>query len=359
LRVLVTGSDGYIGAVLVPALQAAGYEVTGIDAGFHSACQFAAVPSTPVHTLWKDTRDIELEDLEGFQAVVHLAELSNDPLGEIDPGLTEAINFRATARLAQLAQRAGVRRLIYFSSCSVYGKASEELCTEASPTHPQTAYARAKRLSEEAILSLTGPDFCPVVLRNATVFGPSPRMRLDLVLNNLAALAFLEGEIRMVSDGSPWRPLIHIRDLCRAAQLALEAPEDVVRGEIFNCGDTLANYRIREIAACVQEAFPSCRIVPGAASPDQRSYRVSFEKIRSRLGFQARYTAKEGAAELREVFERLPLQSFHLRDSLFFRCRRIRQLIAEGRLDEQLRWTALDAPDGQPAGASAASPDQR
>ncbi|MGQ9635794.1 MAG: NAD-dependent epimerase/dehydratase family protein [Bryobacteraceae bacterium] len=359
MRVLVTGSDGYIGAVLAPALQAAGYEVTGIDAGFHSACACPAVHSGSVHTLWKDTRDIVLEDLDGLQAVVHLAELSNDPLGEIDPALTEAINFRATARLAQLARRAGVRRFLYFSSCSVYGKASDELCTEASPTHPHTAYARAKCLSEEAILSLAGPDFCPVVLRNATVFGPSPRMRLDLVLNNLAALAFLEGEIRMVSDGSPWRPLIHIRDLCRATRLALEASEEIVRGEVFNCGDTSANYRIREIAACVHEAFPGCRVVSGAPNPDQRSYRVSFEKIRSRLGFEALHTAAEGAGELRSVFERLPLQPFHLEDSLFFRCRRIRQLIAEGRLDEHLRWTALGRAGRQPDRAGAVSPGQR
>lgn len=359
MRVLVTGSDGYIGAVLAPALRAAGYEVTGIDAGFHSACECPAVPSGSVPTLWKDTRDIDLEDLDGFQAVVHLAELSNDPLGEIDPALTEAINFHATARLAQLARRAGVHRFLYFSSCSVYGRASEELCTETSPTHPQTAYARAKCLSEGAILRLTAPHFCPVVLRNATVFGPSPRMRLDLVLNNLAALAFLEGEIRMVSDGSPWRPLIHIQDLCRAAQLALEASDDIVRGEVFNCGDTSANYRIREIAACVQEAFPQCRVVSGAPDPDQRSYRVSFEKIRSRLGFQARHTAAEGAGELRSVFERLPLQPSHLQGSLFFRCRRIRQLIAEGRLDERLRWRVQATADEQPAGATAVSPGQR
>lgn len=358
MRVLITGSDGYIGTVLGPFLQAAGHEAAGVDAGFYSGASFPVVPLSTIPTLFKDTRDLQTGDLRGFDAVVHLADLSNDPLGELDPALTEAINFRATVRLAELARHAGVRRFVYFSSCSVYGKSAADLCDEHSPLSPQTAYARAKRLSEEAILRLAGPGFCPVILRNATVFGPSPRLRLDLVLNNLAALAFLEGEIRMVSDGTPWRPLIHIQDLCRAAQLVLDAPERLVAGEVFNCGDTRANYRIAEIAAAVKTAFPSCRVTTGPPSPDQRSYRVSFEKIRSRLGFEARLGAADGAAELRRLFEQLPLQPHHLSGDAFFRCRRIRQLIAGGRLDSQLRWIRAACDEDAPAAAGAVRSNQ-
>ena len=353
MRVLITGSEGYIGSRLCPSLAEAGFAVAGLDTGFFRDEHFAVCSPPSVRLLQRDTRDVQTRDLGNCEALIHMAELSNDPLGEIDPALTNAINFQASARLAGLAREAGIRRFVYFSSCSVYGKGADELCTERSETRPQTPYAHAKRLSEAAILKLRSSDFAPVILRNATVFGPSPRMRLDLVLNNLAALAWVDKEVRMVSDGSPHRPLIHVQDLCRAVRLVLDAPAEEVSGEIFNCGDTALNYRVLEIAAAVREVFPGCQITSGGPSPDNRSYRVSFDKIRQRLGFEATRTALDGAEELRRLYERLPLTRGHLAGPMFFRCQRVRQLLHDGLLDRELRWTRLSRGHTRAPAASA------
>jgi nucleoside-diphosphate-sugar epimerase len=338
MRALLTGSEGYIGTVLGPRLAAAGHLVTGLDTCFFADAFLYQPSSTLPASRRKDTREATADDLSGYDAVVHLAELSNDPLGELDPGLTEAINYRATVRLAGLARQAGVSRFLYFSSCSVYGAGGDAPCTEASPVHPQTEYARAKYKSETAIGNLASSSFCPVVLRNATVFGPSPRMRLDLVLNNLAGHAWTSGEIRMTSDGSPWRPLIHIADLCEAAALVLEAPREEVCSQVFNCGDSRANYRVAEIASAVATAFPGCLVTTGRQSADQRSYRVSFEKIRSLLGFTCRRFTQEGARELHGLFEATGLTRAQFEGPAFTRLKKILELRQRGTLDAELRW---------------------
>jgi nucleoside-diphosphate-sugar epimerase len=263
MRVLFTGADGYIGAVLGPKLLARGHDVVGLDTGFYRRGWLYDDRRTRPPVVTKDLREVGPSDLTGFDAFIHLAELSNDPLGENDPELTMAINHRGSVALAQKCRTAGIRRFVYASSCSIYGAGGAEVKTETSEVNPQTAYARCKVLVERDLGAMTGPDFTPVFLRNATAYGASPRQRFDLVLNNLAGWAHTIGEIRMTSDGSPWRPLVHVEDICEAIVCALEAPREAVAGEAFNVGSNEQNYRVREIAEIVAATFPGCRLSVG------------------------------------------------------------------------------------------------
>jgi nucleoside-diphosphate-sugar epimerase len=339
MRVLVTGSDGYIGSRLVPYLVARGHDVVPVDAGFYADGWLPLDGAAPAPALRRDVRDIDDDTLRALDAVLHLGELSNDPLGQFDPAVTYEVNYHGSAALARRAKRLGVPRFVYSSSCSVYGAAEDGPRTEASPTEPQTAYAECKILVERALHALADDRFSPTILRNATAFGPSPRMRFDIVLNNLAGLAWTAREIRMVSDGTPWRPLVHVLDICHAFACALEAPREVVHNETFNVGDDRQNYRVRDIAEIVGEAFPGCALSFGSLNGDKRSYQVSFTKIHARLpGFRCARDARAGAAELREWFEALPLDRDGFDFRAFTRLKQLQHLRATGQLDARLRW---------------------
>lgn len=337
MRLLLTGADGYIGVLLAARLAAADHEVTGLDLGLFNAARL--YPTAEPGFLRADTRSVEAAHFEGQEAVIHLAELSNDPLGQLNPTLTRDINIEGSLRVARLAREAGVRRFVYFSSCSVYGEGGEAPCDENSPTFPQTEYAHAKLACEAGMRQLAGEGFEPVFLRNATVYGPSPRMRFDLVVNNLSAMAHTAGRIDLTSDGTPWRPLIHIQDLCDAALLALQAPAEAVSGKTFNCGGDEDNYRIRDIADAVNEVWPDCRISLGQLGADRRSYRVNFARIRQELGFVPRIRLLEGVRDLRAVYERVGLDRAAFAAPPYTRLREIEALRATGALDEHLRWT--------------------
>jgi nucleoside-diphosphate-sugar epimerase len=344
MKLLVTGVEGYIGCLLAPFLQARGHELVGLDTGFYRDgwlfSDQSLVPGFP-RTINRDIRRIEAADLQGVDAVVHLAELSNDPLGENDPDLTHQINHRASVRLAELARAAGVRRFVYTSSCSVYGVADgAEPMTESSPTNPQTAYAVCKTLVERDVSAMAGADFTPTFLRNATAYGASPRMRFDIVLNNLCGIAAPTGKIVMTSDGTPWRPLVHVLDICEAIACALEAPRDAVHGEVFNVGHDADNYQVREIAQIVADVYPGCELSFGPAGGDNRSYKVSFAKIHSQLpGFRCSWDARKGAAQLRKVFDRIGMDAELFQARPFTRLKQLKYLTGTGQLDPKLFWT--------------------
>ncbi len=344
MKLLVTGVEGYIGCLLAPYLQARGHELVGLDTGFYRDgwlfSDQSLVPGFP-RTINRDIRRIEAADLQGVDAVVHLAELSNDPLGENDPDLTHQINHRASVRLAELARAAGVKRFVYTSSCSVYGVADgAEPMTETSPTNPQTAYAVCKTLVERDVSAMAGPDFTPTFLRNATAYGASPRMRFDIVLNNLCGIAATTGRIVMTSDGTPWRPLVHVLDICEAIACALEAPRDAVHGEVFNVGHDADNYQVREIAQIVADVYPGCELSFGPAGGDNRSYKVSFAKIHSQLpGFGCSWDARKGAAQLRKVFDRIGMDAELFQARPFTRLKQLKYLTRTGQLDPKLFWT--------------------
>ena len=297
MKILVTGTEGYLGSLLAPLLLQRGDEVVGVDTGFYKVgWLFTPLVTTP-KTLVKDIRHLEPSDLHAFDAVVHMAELSNDPTGELDHNITYEINHLGSVRLTELAKKAGVRRFVYTSSCSVYGVASKDFVNEDSPTNPQTAYAVCKTLVERDLKPMATRDFSPVYLRNATAYGASPRQRFDLVVNNLCGLAWTTKQIKMTSDGTPWRPLVHGLDICRAIMCALDAPTDAIHNEVFNVGDTQHNYRVREIAEVVGRTFTGCEVSFGTAGADNRSYRVSFEKAAEGLpGFHCEWDVLEGGA---------------------------------------------------------------
>jgi nucleoside-diphosphate-sugar epimerase len=335
MKVLVTGAEGYIGAVLGPILLERGFDVTGLDAGFYrDGCLFRDERAAP-KVVARDIRRVDAADLRGFDAVVHLAELSNDPLGEHDPRLTFEINHQGSVKLAAAAKAAGVRRFVYTSSCSVYGAAEDgSPRDENSATAPQTAYAKCKVLVERDVQALADAAFTPVFLRNATAFGASPRMRFDIVLNNLAGWAWTTGEIKMTSDGTPWRPLVHVDDICDAIRLCLEAPREAVHNEIFNVGADDQNYRIREIAEIVGGVFPGCRVTFGPAGGDNRSYRVSFAKIRRHLPeFRCAWDAERGAKQLHDIFARIAMTPEVFGFRAFTRLQQLKHLLATGQID--------------------------
>ena len=342
MKVLVTGTDGYIGSMLAQTLMERGHAVTGIDVGlYRDGWLYNGITRFPASTT-KDIRLMVAEDLAGHDAVVHLAELSNDPLGELNPRLTYAINHEGSVGLAESCKKAGVERFVYTSSCSVYGVGAGELKSEESDTTPQTAYAECKLLVERDVSRLADDDFSPTFLRNATAYGPSPRMRFDLVVNNLAALAWTMGEIRMTSDGTPWRPLVHVLDICQAVACVLEAPRDVVHDEVFNVGDTEENYRVRQIAEIISDVFPSCQLTLGSSDGDSRSYRVSFEKIRERLpSFHCAYDVRAGATQLRDVFERIDMTAETFQFRAFTRLKQLQHLLATGQLDDDFFFKPL------------------
>jgi nucleoside-diphosphate-sugar epimerase len=343
MKLLVTGTEGYVGTRLAPYLMARGHEVVGLDTGFYregllyqDRQRMSVLPMTRL----MDLRKIQPFDLAGFDGVVHLAELSNDPLGANNPAVTYRINHEGSVHLAQLAKAAGVLRFVYASSCSVYGLGSGDFLDENSPVNPQTAYAKCKTLVERDVRPMASAGFCPTFLRNATAFGPSPRMRFDIVINDLCALAWTTKRIAMTSDGSPWRPVVHVEDMCQAMACVLDAPAEAVSGEIFNVGRNSENYRVREIAQQVAEVFTGCEVTTGPASADNRSYRVSFDKIASKLpGFSCRYSAREGIEQLYALFQRIDFTQEMYQARPFTRLKQLKYLTRTHQIDDDFYWS--------------------
>jgi nucleoside-diphosphate-sugar epimerase len=340
VRVLVTGHDGYVGCVLVPLLVAAGHEVVGLDAGLYVGCALGADPAPAIPALRRDIRDVEAADLAGVEAVAHLAAISNDPLGDLSPDVTYDVNHTGTVRLARAAKDAGAARFVFSSSCSNYGAAAEELLDESAAFNPVTPYGLSKVLAEQDLAELADARFSPVFLRSGTAYGVAARLRGDLVVNNLVGYAVTTGEVLLKSDGSPWRPLVHVEDMARAFVAALEAPRDAVHGEAFNVGATAENYRVRAIGELVEQLVPGSNITFGeGAGPDVRTYRVSCEKLDAALPkARPRYTVADGIAELRDAFLAHALTRKQLEGPRFQRIRRVLELQEEGSLDERLRW---------------------
>ena len=342
MRILVTGDKGYIGTVLVPMLISAGHEVVGLDSDLYARCTFGdSLPDNP--SIRKDLRDVEAKDVEGFDAVMHLAALSNDPLGNLNPNLTYDINHHASVRLAKLAKQVGVPRYIFSSSCSTYGAAEgDQMLTEEAKFNPVTPYGESKVFVEKEVAQLADDNFSPTFLRNATAYGVSPRMRFDIVLNNLVAWAFSTGKVLIKSDGTPWRPIVHIEDISRAFIAVLNAPREVIHNQAFNVGRNDQNYMIREIADIVKKTVPGCEIEYAQdAGPDKRSYRVDFSKIAKMLPeFQPQWDARKGAQELYEAYRKAGLKLDEFEGPKFKRIDHIKLLLHDGLLNESLRWTA-------------------
>jgi nucleoside-diphosphate-sugar epimerase len=342
VKVLVTGHHGYIGSVLAPFVASAGHDVTGLDSFYYRGCDLGP-PVEWLPALDRDVRDVTVADLAGFDAVVHLAALSNDPVGDLNASLTYDINLDGSVDLARRAREAGVERFVFASSCSMYGAATgDELVTEEAPLRPLTAYAESKVRAEEALFELADSGFAPVSMRNATAYGASPRLRLDIVLNNLVGWAHTTGAINLQSDGTAWRPLVHIRDISAAAVALLKAPVDAIRGEAFNIGTEEQNYRIRDLAEVVRAIMPSCEVAfAEGAGTDPRSYRVDFGKLRRAFPeLLLDWTAERGAAELADAYREVGLTLQEFEGSKYVRLRRIRLLLDRGELDKHLRRPA-------------------
>lgn len=340
MKVLMTGHNGFLGSVMQRLVRAAGHEVVGLDSYLFGACTFGP-PDEDIPAVRVDLRDVQREHVEGFDAVIHLAALSNDPLGNLNPELTYDINYRAAVRLARLAKEAGVERFLFASSCSLYGVAgTDDALREDAAFNPVTPYGRSKILVEQEVRDLASDNFSPTYLRNATAYGVSPRLRADLAVNSLVGFAMTTGEILMQSDGTPWRPLVHAEDIARAFLAVLEAPRELVHNEAFNVGRTEENYQIRDVAQIISEVVPDSRITyaPGGG-PDTRCYRVDCSKIAERLpAFQPQWTVRRGAGELYEAYKRNGLTAEEFNGTRYLRMRRISELLGTSRLDDDLRW---------------------
>ena len=339
MKVLVTGTEGYLGSLLPPLLMEKGHEVLGVDTGYYKVGWLYNGTTVTAKTLNKDIRHITTEDLAGVEAIVHMAELSNDPTGQLSPTITYDINHKGSVRLANIAKAAGIRRFVYMSSCSVYGVATEGDVTESSPVNPQTAYAECKTFVERDLQLMADDNFSPTFMRNATAFGASPRMRFDIVLNNLSGLAWTTKEIKMISDGTPWRPLVHALDICKAIYCALEAPRDIIHNQIFNVGDTANNYRVKEVAEIIAKTFTGCQLTFGENGSDNRSYRVDFGKINKNLpGFKCDWNAERGAEQLFNLFQQIDLTSEDFLSRGFTRLKQLEYLIRTQQIDQDFFW---------------------
>lgn len=339
MRVLVAGDRGYIGTVLVPLLRSAGHQVEGLDLGLYEGCDLGAGPPAATGRPPLDLRDVQPDDLAGYEAVVCLAALSNDPLGHLNPAATFSVNLEGTLRLARAAKTAGATRFLFASSCSLYGAAGSVAVGEDADLAPVTPYGQTKVLAERELSQLADDRFSPTYLRNATAYGGSPRLRLDIVVNNLTAVALTTGEVRLESDGSPWRPLVHVEDICRAFLAVLEAPRELVHDEPFNVGRGADNVQVRDIAEMVRDAVPGSRLsFADGAGPDLRSYRVDFAKLADTLpGLSLRWNVPKGIGELINDYSDHGLTYGEFTSSRFVRLRRIRELMSAGLIDEMLR----------------------
>jgi nucleoside-diphosphate-sugar epimerase len=339
MRILVTGHNGYIGSVMIAALKSAGYEIVGLDNYFFEECTLLD-NNDKIPSIRKDARDATIADLTGFDAIIHLAALCNDPLGDLNPHWTYEINHLASVHLARLAKAAGTKRFLYASSCSLYGaSSSDEVLTETAPLNPLTPYAISKIRAEEDLAKLADSDFSPVFMRNATVYGVSPRLRADIVLNNLVCWAFTTGKIRILSDGTPWRPIAHVEDIAAAFLAVLAAPQSAIHNQAFNVGSNAENYQVKDIAQFVKEIMPDCDIeYAGKGGPDPRNYRVNFDKLANAVDFQPKWNARQGAKQLYLAYQEAALTEQQFQGRQFNRLAQLKFLLESGRLDNTLRW---------------------
>jgi nucleoside-diphosphate-sugar epimerase len=339
MKVLVTGTDGYIGTLLAPYLMDRGQDVTGVDTGFHRiGWLYNGVRKMPM-TMTKDIRNLTEDDLRGYEAIIHLAELSNDPVGELSPHITYDINHKGTIELAKKAKKVGIKRFVYFSSCSVYGASSTQASDENGMTKPLTAYAECKLLVENDLKPMADDNFSPTFLRNATAYGASPRQRFDLVVNSLSGHAWCSKIIKMDSDGTPWRPLVHVLDICQAAACVLEAKRDIVHNETFNVGDNSENYQVKDVAKIVADTFPGCQLSIGTRGDDKRDYKVNFDKINSKLpGFKCKWNVQKGAQQLLKIFQQIDMPKELFESRSHTRLKQIQHLIATKQIDKDFFW---------------------
>ena len=339
MRVLITGHNGYIGSVLAPFVRAAGHDVVGLDTFLFEGGTFGNY-GPRIDSLRMDLRDVQASDLRGFDAVIHLAALSNDPVGDLNPQVTYDINHLASVRLASLAKEAGVERLVFASSCSLYGVAGDEMLTEEAAMNPITAYGVSKVLFEKDVSKLADDNFSPTFLRNATAYGVSPRLRADVVVNNLVGVAFTTGEVLIQSDGTPWRPLVHIEDIAQAFLAVLHAPRELIHNEAFNVGRSEENYRVRDLGELVEQVIPGSKVrYAEGGGPDPRCYRVDCSKLQRTLPeYTPRWTVRKGMEQLRDAFQKHGLTRDELLGDKYFRIKRLRALQAAGSLDDSLRW---------------------